>query len=158
MKESNDFYSSHSEPCFCFGCTLKPATTNEWWHAFKQKVPLDLIIHFVGSVVTGVDVYSDLETGRGHWNDENYLWALTTWALMFMPSALSFTIQSAIIECRHSLKTVAVSLGHLPFVQPIYHLFILRNLKRLVMICHIRLFATKDLTLTICPPTSKKTL
>ena len=81
-------------------------------------------------MVTGFDVYSDLQTGRGHWNDKNYLWALTTWALMFMPSALSFIIQSAIIECRHSLKTVAVSLGHLPLVQPIYHLFILRNLKK----------------------------
>ena len=81
-------------------------------------------------MVTGFDVYSDLETGRGHWNDKNHLWALTTWALMFMPSALSFIIQSAIIECRHSLKTVAVSLGHLPLVQPIYHLFILRNLKK----------------------------
>ena len=89
-----------------------------------------MIIHFVGSVVTGFDVYSDSLTGLGHFNDGNYLWALATWALMFMPAGLSFIIESAIIECKHSLKSVAVSLGHLPMVQPIYHFFILWKLKR----------------------------
>ena len=57
MKQSSQFYRL---PCNCDGCELdsKPLVSekNYYWFRFRQIVPIDLIIKFVGTVFMTTDV------------------------------------------------------------------------------------------------------
>ena len=97
---------------------------------FLQKVPVDLIANFFGAVLVTADVATDLKTGLEHWNNGDYLWAITTWTLMFVPPTISLILETISTKCtltwERSWKKI---LGHMPLFQFGYHLHILKKLK-----------------------------
>ena len=120
--------------CQCKGCELDNNPTvvlrNKLVVWFLQKVPVDLIANFFGAVLVTADVATDLQTGLEHWNHGNYLWAITTWTLMFVPPTISMILEMISTKCtltwERSWKKV---LGHMPLLQFVYHLHILKKLK-----------------------------
>ena len=115
--------------CQCKGCELDNNPTvvlqNHFFFRFLQKVPVDLISNFFGAVLVTADVATDLQTGLEHWNHGNYLWAITTWTLMFVPPTISLILET--ISTKLSWKKI---LGHFPLFQFGYHLHILKKLKK----------------------------
>ena len=75
-----------------------------------------------------MDVVTDAKTGYDLFINGHILWALATWLLMFLPVALSFTIEILLQNCLNSFTKI---LGHLPFGQIFYHFKIIRHLKQL---------------------------
>ena len=97
---------------------------------FLQKVPVDLIAIFFGALLVTADVATDLKTGLEHWNNGNYLWAITTWILMFVPPTFSLILESISTKCTLTWeKSWKKILGHIPLIQFGYHLHILKKLK-----------------------------
>ena len=120
--------------CQCKGCELDNNPTvvlrNKLVVWFLQKVPVDLIANFFGAVLVTADVATDLRTGLEHWNHGNYLWAITTWTLMFVPPTISLILET--ISTKFSLtweRSWKKILGHMPLFQFVYHLHILKKLK-----------------------------
>ena len=72
------------------------------------------------------DVATDIIAGLEHWYNGDPLWALLTWAIMFIPAILSFVMEVMFKRCSMSWKRV---LGHLPLFQVFYHGYILKQLK-----------------------------
>ena len=92
---------------------------------------MDLISNFFGAVLVTADVATDLQTGLEHWNHGNYLWAITTWILMFVPPTISLILET--ISTKLSLtweRSWKKILGHFPLFQFGYHLHILKKLKK----------------------------
>ena len=61
-----------------------------------------------------------------HWNNNDILWAIATWVLMFVPAMLSLAIEVTLERSKESLIKV---MGHLPLFQLFYHIYIIRQLK-----------------------------
>ena len=59
------------------------------------------------------DMYTDIETGREHWANEDPLWAIATWVLMFVPALLSLAIEATLERSMESLIKVV---GHMPWL------------------------------------------
>ena len=57
------------------------------------------------------DVYTDIQTGLEHWENEDPRWAIATWVLMFVPALLSLAIEVTFERSKESLIKVV---GHLP--------------------------------------------
>ena len=72
------------------------------------------------------DVATDIIAGLEHWYNGDPLWALLTWAIMFIPAILSFVMEVMFKRCSMSWKRI---LGHLPLFQVLYHGYILKQLK-----------------------------
>ena len=96
------------------------------WDAFKKIVNYDLTSNFLTTGLLLYDVYTDIEAGREHWNNNDILWAIATWVLMFVPAMLSLAIEVTLERSKESLIKV---MGHLPLFQSFYHIYIIRQLK-----------------------------
>ena len=117
----------------CDGCLIdkKPPVSTKKWHqtclnTLKQKVHYDLTSNAISTMWMMYDMYTDIETGREHWANEDRLWAIATWVLMFVPALLSLAIEATLERSMESLIKVV---GHMPFFQSLYHLHIIRQLK-----------------------------
>ena len=96
------------------------------WDAFKKKINYDLTSNGLSMLWMMYDIYTDIETGREHWANEDTLWAIATWVLMFVPALLSLAIEVTLERNKESLIKVV---GHMPLFQSLYHLHIIRQLK-----------------------------
>ena len=117
----------------CDGCLIdkKPPVSTKKWHqtclnTLKQKVHYELISNFLATGLMLYDVYTDIQAGREHWNNNDILWAIATWVLMFVPAMLSFAIE---VTLERSMESLIKVMGHLPLFQSFYHIYIIRQLK-----------------------------
>ena len=67
-----------------------------------------------------------IATGKEHWDNDDKLWAIATWVLMFVPPFLSLAMEVMFGKCKISWTRI---FGHLPLCQVWYHLHILKQLK-----------------------------
>ena len=127
------FFSLCSCKGECDGCKIdqKPPVSKKkwyqrWWDTFKKKVYYDFTSNAIATIWLMYDVATDILAGLEHWYNNDPLWALLTWALMFVPAILSFVMEVMFKRCSMSWKRV---LGHLPLFQVFYHGYILKKLK-----------------------------
>ena len=67
-----------------------------------------------------------IATGKEHWDNDDKLWAIATWVLMFVPPFLSLAMEVMFGKCKISWTRIS---GHLPLCQVWYQLHILKQLK-----------------------------